>query len=993
MKYRKIKKFENFTDKFTTICNMYPKTNAIVEIGGTKISYKELYDYISRIAKHLVVANVKKNEIVGLYIEKSIDYIAAMLACWKVGAAFLPIDPTLPKNRIKYLLSDSNISLCVASSPAVKLEGEKDLSYIYLSEMLNDESFSLYISSRKADDLAYLMYSSGSTGEPKGILVNHSGIVNLVEEQAKSFKIAPGSKSLFMLSINFDAAISDICVALFSGATLYIERDNSVLSPMKLSELILSNEITHIDLPPSYLAVLNPEILSKYLKTVVIGGEAALPEIVRNWAKYVRVINVYGPTEATVCSSLCECDKDSWNKALLGKPLSNIEYRIWDLEKDSFEQKGEGELWISGIALARGYHNKPELNQSKFVLVKNKRWYRTGDKVRITSNGEYEYLGRIDRMFKLNGKLIEPQEIEFVISSCKGVKAVAVIKRKRSAENKNFCLVAYIEKTQLFRVSEYRKSLNENLPEWMQPKIIEYVKEMPRNVSGKIDYLQLEGLKISETVKDFSDSRNAKCKKCQKLLLTMKKVLGNESLNIESNFFDNGGDSFAVLEFVFELEKLGIVVTPASFYKTPSVRALCGNHDLNVRANSDFMNSSELVACVSKELNELEIKIRNNDCIKEEVATSYLFTGASGYLGSAVLLEVLNNTRNENSTIYCLVRGENENICRQKILKAIGQHSSMIPENFYRVKALPADLSQDLFGLTSDVWNRIAKEVTYIYHFASEVNMLKSFSQLYSSNVLSMKNILEFALTGSRKELHFASTLSVFVASDCNTGVLKEDDNLSLVSKVYGGYAQSKWVAETLLRSVSSEKLKRSIYRFGLITGDSATGKSAKGDFLCLFLKGIKELAIAPIEAMLKQVDITPIDYASKAMYVLSKYKTENKVSCYHIANSRGATLREIVAALRESSLEVSMLDYDDWKRKLSESSKDSFTLSATNLSLCSASSKNANFEAQRTFDLFQATNVRFCRKDANKILQKKKVLCPEVSVELLSKYVKAANI
>src|SRR5690606_1464903 len=218
----------------------------------------------------------------------------------------------------------------------------------------------------------------------------------------------PHCRALFYLSPTFDASVSDIGTALLSGAALCVE-PGVRRTPASMMALIRERGVTHLDLPPSVLATLDPGELPASVQTIVIGGEVCPADVVRRWASRVRLVNVYGPTEATICTSLGACDPETWDRPLIGRPLPGIGYEVVDEALDPVPQGTPGELLIDGVGLARGYLNDPELTRKRFPTLRGRRVYRTGDRVVLHHDGEFEFLGRIDRQIKLHGLRIEPE--------------------------------------------------------------------------------------------------------------------------------------------------------------------------------------------------------------------------------------------------------------------------------------------------------------------------------------------------------------------------------------------------------------------------------------------------------------------------------------------------------------------------------------------------------------------------------------------------------
>ncbi len=296
-----------FIHQFIKIVKAYPEHIAILEDGKKGITYYTLF------RKALLLSHRLKNlifsqSLVAISQPKSIDTIVSMLAVWICGGAFVPLDPSLPDERKNNILQQAKPNIIL---------GEKGSIRYYERQ------------NRCPEKLAYIIFTSGSSGSPKGVMVPHEGVVNFIEEQIKVFQFSATSRSLWYLSFNFDASISDIGTALLSGATLCIETDNQLITAAALPKLIASRGLTHIDIPPSLLTIIDPLTIPKTLQTIIIGGEVCPKEFVRKWSRYFRLVNVYGPTEGTVCTSMKVCD-ESWEKPNIGKPIKNLSYQLCD---------------------------------------------------------------------------------------------------------------------------------------------------------------------------------------------------------------------------------------------------------------------------------------------------------------------------------------------------------------------------------------------------------------------------------------------------------------------------------------------------------------------------------------------------------------------------------------------------------------------------------------------------------------------------------------
>lgn len=391
-----------------------------------QLTYRELNIRANQLAHHLQKLGVVPDVLVGICVERSPEMIIALLGIFKAGGAYLPLDPSLPQERLNFMLEDAKVSVLLTHSslaPLLKRGWGDLLSVVDIDEdwaTITQHSQENPISCVTSDNLAYVIYTSGSTGKPKGVLLQHRGLSNLAEAQIEVFNLQPSNRILQFASLSFDASIFEIVMALRTGATLYLANKESLLPGQPLLQLLREKAITHVTLPPAVLAILPTESLPA-LQTIICAGESCTDDIVKLWwNSQRRFLNAYGPTEATVWSSVAEINHIS-EKPPIGRPIANTQIYILDKHFQPLPIGITGELYIGGEGLAQGYINRPELTAEKFIpnpfIDKNgARLYKTGDLARARQDGNIEFLGRIDYQVKIRGFRIELSEIETVLS-------------------------------------------------------------------------------------------------------------------------------------------------------------------------------------------------------------------------------------------------------------------------------------------------------------------------------------------------------------------------------------------------------------------------------------------------------------------------------------------------------------------------------------------------------------------------------------------------
>lgn len=937
----------------------YPDNAAIVTDGRTDVTYAELDAAVMRIAAVLRAKGIGHGKIVAISIEKSWEYVAAVLGTWAAGGAFMPLPPNLPAERRNFQLTDAEPSLVITEIDSLMSVGAS--------------AENLPVAPR-AEDLAYIIYTSGSSGRPKGVMVPHAGLLGVLEDQIKLFKFGPDSRSLFLLSMGFDASISDIGTTLLSGAALYIETGERIETVAHLNEIMTKRGITHVDLPPSLLGFLDPDQPPPSLRTMVIGGESASDDLVRTWASRVRLVNVYGPTEATICTSAVVCDR-AWDGPNIGKPIAGMRYVIVD-----------GELWITGPGLAIGYLHNDALNRERFVFHGGKRYYRTGDNVRQKGRKIY-FVGRRDRQVKVSGQLVAPEEIEAQLLSHDAVTDAVVIAVSidgtMDTSGSRTRLTAFIETAESLTDNDLGSHLKKRLPDWMTPHRFVFLKALPRNTSGKKDLAKLRAMAAA------SESAPATAEAADELerriLEIWQGVLGRQ-IGLDDDFFAFGGDSLAVLQAVTAAEKRGLAVPIGLMIANPTVRALASRLHAHSEDTKSDGRSAEGFAADFELTPEWRKKVSVAALLPPSADGRIFITGATGFLGSHLLAQLLLLT---DRSITVLVRAASADAGLARVMRACQKYGVMVrDEDKPRIEVLLGDILAPSFGLAPVVWKKLATDVSEIYHCAAIVNMVLRYEDLRAANVDGVKEIARLAMTGARKKLNYASTLSVFVATDRNTGTALERDDLSATRKIYGGYAQSKWAAERFLREIPEEALSANIFRFGLITGDSVTGASSSHDFLLMFVRGLIALGSAPDgdhESL--RLDVTPIDFAAKAMAIIGQGSPRGY---YHVANRGGFSLKMILDALQARGVDIKIMEAKQWRDEIVRRSLDA-DASAAFAALCRLSPDRASFERLRGMDLFQATDMVFDTKNTDAALRGSGVVIPAPDRALLDRYLATA--
>ncbi|SRR5579883_3433341 len=559
---RNYKQNKCFHQLFEAQVKLSPNAIAVV-FEDKRLTYRELNIQANQLAHHLQQLKVGPDVLVGICLERSLEMIVGLLAIFKAGGAYLPLDPTYPQERLNFMLEDAKVSILLTHSCLVSFFGEdrKDLivcidkNWATITQYSQENPTSLV----KFDNLAYIIYTSGSTGKPKGVLVEHRGLSNLAQAQIDVFNVQPSHRILQFASLSFDAAIFEIVMGLATGASLYLAKQEHILPGKALLQFLRAKAITHVTLPPAVLAALPTESLPA-LQTIICAGETCSEEIVKQWwSANRRFFNAYGPTEATVWSSIAEIQTPDATPPI-GQPIANTQIYILDQHLQPLPIGIPGELYISGHGLARGYLNQPKLTAQKFIPnlfsnQKSTRLYKTGDLARYRQNGDIEFLGRLDNQLKIHGFRIELLEIETVLSQHKTVQQAIVIVQENTYHDKHLIACIVFNSKQPPTTIELRNFLKKKLPEYMVPKAFVALDTLPLTPNGKVDRLALKSIHTStHRLRDkiFLAPRSLTESKLAKI---WEEILNIEQVGIHDNFFDLGGDSLLTVSLLEQIRK------------------------------------------------------------------------------------------------------------------------------------------------------------------------------------------------------------------------------------------------------------------------------------------------------------------------------------------------------------------------------------------------------------------------------------------------------
>jgi len=928
-------------DLFDGQARQTPNAVALID-GDRRWTYAELNARANQLAHYLQARGVGPDRLVAVRLPRSAELIAALWGVLKAGGAYVPLDPHLPAQRLQFTLDDAQVDV-VITLEALRGDLPDGLPHIVC---LDRDAAAIDAASRETPhhaatpaNLAYVIYTSGSTGRPKGVMIEHRALVNYVHAVTAEYEITVADRVLQFASVSYDAHVEEVYPALVCGATLLLRSDD-MLDARRFLERCRDWKTTFITVPTGFwheltAAIVNERLtLPVQLRLVVIGGESAMPQRVATWFQCVgtrvRLLNTYGPTETTVVATSAPMSPADGRvqRLPIGRPLGNMRTYVLDAALEPVPVGVRGELYIGGASLGRGYLRRPELTAEKFVPdpfaaalgdVGDARMYRTGDVVRWRPDGQLEFIGRTDHQVKIRGFRIEPGEVERVLREHPALADAAVVALPRAPGDLQLAGYYAPAGVEIPTAAELRRFLAARLPEFMIPAAFVSLPALPATASGKIDRRSLPPPDWSAAARS-GQYVAPQTPTQQALAQVWAELLRTERVGIEDNFFDLGGNSLLAMRLMSRIrETLSADVPLVHLFTSPTVAALAAVVDRAKAGQETLSQISEAVDWnVEMEL-DAAIRVTPELAPPAAVARNVLLSGATGFLGAYLLRELLQRS---DVVVHCLVRARNPASAREKIAKNLAAYGLEALAAGERIVPVCGDLGQPRLGLSAEQFATLAETVDAIYHNGAQVNPVYPYPMLKASNVGGTIEVLRLATRCRVKPVHFVSTVSVFDSAEYGVGgPVPEDRPLEIVAGLASGYAQSKCVAETLVRAAGQRGVPVAIYRPGRITADSTSGAANLGDQTTFVIKLCVQMGLAP--ATDARTDMTPVDYVARAIAVLAA-RSDSYGHTFHLFNPEPSSVGALYAAIRRRGHRLEEVSFERWREAVIELGRDS---------------------------------------------------------------------
>jgi amino acid adenylation domain-containing protein/thioester reductase-like protein len=929
-------------EQFAEQASRRPEAIAVIA-GRARLTYRELDESASRLARYLSEAGVAPETMVGVCLERGVDMIRAILAIMKAGGGYLPLDPSLPPDRLA--------RICAQAGPAVVITDraapipDTRARHLQLRELAADlERLPATTPAIRPHpgNICYVIYTSGSTGDPKAVAVSYGALAGVIGSVAGEYQIGDDDRVAQVASPSFDTSVEQVFAALTRGATLMVPPPGTV-APSELLRGIERRRVTVIDLTPAYwhqvLAHTVPgDERLRSVRLMITGGEMADPadcDAALRAAPWARLLNAYGLTETTITSTLYDVGAGlsatsqgtgvPAARVPVGRPVGHARIMVLDEKLRPVATGTTGEIYIGGPVVARGYLGRPALTAQRFLPdaggAPGTRMYRTGDSGRLLEDGNLEVDGRLDRQLKVHGFRVEPGEIERALAGHPDIDQVAVVAGTRGSGDTR--LVAYYTPSPGAAAAtaghhppaiSLRRYLLDRLPGYMIPAAFiarQHLPTAPADGPGPEQGEQLASVAARDEPHTPAQAG---------LSALWARLLHREHVGLDDDFFALGGNSLLAAEMlahtcaIFGVSADSVRPLTRSLLRDPTLRAFSATVQA-ARAGTLSSDGDQPEADFAREA-RLDLTIRRDAAPWRprpdwHSPREILLTGATGFLGVHLLSELLAAT---SARIWCLVRADDEAGALERITRAAARYELSAPPAD-RVVPLPGDLAGQRLGLSDVAFRDLARDVDVIYHAGALVNFIYPYQELRAANVAGTREVIRLAALYRGIPVHYVSTTAVLAGLGV-AGVreVTEETPLAWPERLRMGYVETKYVAEELLRNAGRAGLPVAIYRPLDIVGSMTAGVWSTATEMSALIRFITDTGLAPDIDL--PLDFVPVDTCAAAIRHVS-VSQEATGRTYHLASPEQAPLAALIDRLRDRGYQVSEIPFAHWVSEL----------------------------------------------------------------------------
>ena len=918
-------------NKDQTIIQLFEKqvkltpNNTAIVFEDSSITYKELNEKANQLARYLKEQGIESNKFVGIMLPRSIELIISIIGTLKTGACYIPIDPTYPDKRIKYMLEDSSADLLITNNELYQnIDYEKKMCLENFNiDLLDNKNLNIKYNPK---DLAYVIYTSGSTGNPKGVKITNGNLYNFVLGTKEKIDFNENKTMVSVTTISFDIFGLELYCSLTSGMKLVLANENEQNVSIMLNKLCIKNNVNMIQTTPSrYLMFLENSENIEFLRNmteILVGGEQLTENVLKGLKanSNARIFNMYGPTETTIWSTIKEMTNE--DDITIGTPIANTQVYILDPKMNIVPVGIEGELYIAGDGVGNGYLNRQELTEERYLknpFVRNSIMYKTGDICKYKKDGEIYCMGRIDNQVKIRGLRIELDEIEKSIMKYNNINKCIVTGDKD--ENGRQFIVAYLTITNHISTNKLREFLKSLLPRYMIPSYFVVLDKIPYLNNGKVNKKALPKVDITYKKDKKTEYVAPRGNLELQLVSAFQNILAISPIGIDDNFFELGGDSLLAINLQVELMKLKINVTYPEIFGNPTVR------ELALRISTAEKNTFKVID--KEEFSEFN-KILENTCnkvskIEKKDVGNILITGVTGFLGAHILDAFL---KNEKGVAYCAIRTENGLTLEDKLLNKLHFYFENKYDNYLgnRIVIVNSNLSQNELGMTSENIERIFEDIGCVVNCAAKVSHYGNYNDYKKINVTGTENLLKLCMKYS-KRFYQISTLSVsgnslvdqsYIEQSFEQDVIFKENNFYINQSLDNVYVRSKFEAEKLVLKYINKGLNGYICRVGNLMSRFSDGKFQPNVDENAFigrLISLSKIECIPDYLLNTYMEFTPIDYCAEAVIKLIQYPTnENRI--FHLYNNNHVNIQDFIEVLKKYTI-IDIVSNEEFLKKI----------------------------------------------------------------------------